>query len=198
MALIEERARLKRDKDRADIAYVKEVDAKFAREDAFRKAEVERRFKKANSDGPANVITMQLKELEMKDRERMFETLRESENSLNRQLKRSEDLTEEQNYYKKTCLVGEYDKVLKKNKLRMDQINREKEQAHNDIIEFQKKFKEDSLLQRQRQVEAAAAYQRALNVQLEENRMRSLNSLKETMSEKERRFNADMLQRLLK
>lgn len=196
--MIEERARQKALKDKADIAYVKEVDAKFEREERARRVEVEKRFKKANSDGPANTMTAQLKEMEKKEQERLFETLRQAENSLSRQLKKSEDLTEERNYYKKTCLMGEYDKVLAKNKIKMEQINREKEKAHNDIIDFQKKYKHDLQLEKKKNVAAAARYQAALNEQLEGNRMRSLNALEETMTEKERKFNSDLLQRLLK
>lgn len=195
---IEEQVRSKHAKDKADIAYVKEVDAKFEREDAFRKAEVEKRFKKANSDGPANVVTMQLKELEKQERERMYETFRDAENSLNRQLKKSEDITEQRNILKKTALLGEYDKVLERNRIEMEQKNREKEKSAFDIKEYQKKYKHDLIKERQASIEAAAKYQRELNEQLEGNRNRSLNSLKETMTEKERKFNTDMLQRLLK
>ena len=89
--LIAERARAKQAKDKADIAYVKEVDAKFAREDEFRKSEVARRFKNANKDGPAIAVTLLLKELEKQNREDMYEKLRQSENSLNKQLEKSEN-----------------------------------------------------------------------------------------------------------
>ena len=140
---------------------------------------------------------MILKELEKKEREDMFSTLRNAENSLNKQLAKSEEIAEKANIYKKTCLLGEYDKVLIKNQLHMEQVNREKEKARNDMLAFQRKYKDDLVKERERQKSAHENYQKALNEQLEASRNRSLNSLKETMTEKERKFNLDMLHRLM-
>jgi hypothetical protein len=196
--LIDDRTRKKMAKNRADIAYVKEVDAKFAREEAARRADVARRFHKANSDGPANEMTGLIKRLEQEETEKMFETLRTSENSLNRQLQKSEENAAKATVFKKTSLLGEYDKVAIKAKKLNDDLEREKEKARNDILSYQEQYKVDVKKQRQRRVEAATKYQSELNSQLDETRLRSLHNLRETMTEKERNFNSDLLQRLLK
>ena len=72
-------------------AYVKETDAKFEREEKARVDEVAKRFKRAAADGPASQTTMMIKMAAEKSTEDTFERLRLAENSLNRQLKATEE-----------------------------------------------------------------------------------------------------------
>lgn len=197
VVLIAERERKKQEKFLADRAYVKETDAKFEREEKARVDEVAKRFKRAAVDGPASQTTLMIKMAAAKSTEDTFERLRLAENSLNKQLKATEEATHAKELFRKTALLGEYDKVLEKHRHLEEQSQQEKKKAHDDMIAFQRKYAEDSVADREKRRQAAARYQHMLNDQLSDLRGASLNSLQETMTEKERKFNADLIRKFL-
>jgi hypothetical protein len=227
LELTAERARKKEEKFKADRAYVKETDAKFEREEASRRADVARMFNKANSDGPATQVTKKIKEDFARNTEDMFTRFRNAENSLNHQLKASEDASHKAELIRKTALLGEYDKVLIKKRNIDLKVAEERKKAHDDMVAFQQKHIQDTLEYKERRRQAAAKYQELLNQQLSESRNSSLNALKgkffpysryflffyyklssinvhffprfsETMVERERKFNGDLIRAYLK
>ena len=180
LELVEIRARKKEEKFKADRAYVKETDAKFEREEAGRRADVAKMFNKANSDGPATQITKKIKEDFAKNTEEMFTKFRNAENSLNHQLKSSEDASHKAEMIRKTALLGEYDKVLIKKRNNDVKLAEERKKAHDDMVAFQQKHIQETIEYKERRRQAAAKYQELLNKQLTDSRNAALNSLKGT------------------
>jgi len=190
----ERKAQIKLLTQAEDRRIIAEQERQFQREQSRRQQELEQRVKQS-SDGPAHHVVAKILELKEQEERQFFGTLLGSENSLNKQLKTSEDLARNRANANGQSLTEEW--IL--NSTLNAQKKKEDEDRNTRILQTMQQLLQDQEKQenerREKQRLAQLEYQRALDMQVKELRQRSFDSLQKTMSEQEIKYNADLIKK---
>jgi hypothetical protein len=166
----------------------------FQKEEARRKKALEDMMIMA-SDGPAHRISQQIKSISKMKEDDFYNKLLSTENGLSAQLKKTEDDNAARLASNGKGLSEHWDKniaIKKKEKLDLDLHSKKinevmKEMTRKSLIEDEEKRHLKHL--------EKLEYQRTLDAQVKQVRNRSLMSLGETMTEKERLLNSQLIQK---
>lgn len=132
---------------------------------------------KQSSEGPAHYIFKEIVKLKNQHDEQLHQHIYQAENSLNKQLKDSEDTAKRRAAANGQSLNEEWEK----NTLLRAQKKLEDEERNNRIIQTMhdmiRKQEREDIEKRERQRQAALKYQHELDVQVNALRQRSIDSL---------------------
>ena len=167
-------------------------EARAQAEEDKRSADLARKMKKAG-DGPAHSVAAQVTTRFRAQQDSFYKMNEAKDNMLNRQLMASEGAAASKSKSQGANLTAEWDKLaaFKAKKDDEDWERLRKIQAYN-LLQTKKHDVEDEE-KRDKKRKNALRYQRELDAQLAISRQKSIDSLKKTMSDKERRFNSDLL-----
>jgi len=195
--LLEKKARDKAEREERERAYLRSLDAKFQADEKKRASEVQRLAAKNSSDRPAFQIAAKVHEEAVRSREELYGGLLKKENSLAKQLKESDDAAKARQHATQERMRREFLSQTDKAAI----AKREKEQETKRISDMMaaqlKAHQEAEAAKRKARIEASKQYQNALDNQLNELRQRSLHSLQETMTEKERKMNGELIRKCM-
>jgi len=166
-----------------------------------RLAEIERRKKEnelrlsRSTEGPAHHVVHHLVEEKSKYDKQFYDHIYTAENMLNKQLKESDDAAKARVRANGLTLEVENQKF---NEYKM-KTKKELEDHNNKILATMREMlitqEKEDIAKRQAKVEAGMRYQRELDEQLRQLRLRSFNALAKTMSDQEQLYNSDLLKK---
>mmetsp|Transcript_13745 Transcript_13745/g.30307 ORF Transcript_13745/g.30307 Transcript_13745/m.30307 type:complete len:534 (-) Transcript_13745:226-1827(-) len=192
LANIERKANLKKNDFAEDKRIIRENDAQYYKEMQRREEALKKKITRS-SEGPAHHVVQQIVDQRKEHDEAFYGRLFATENTMNSQLKMSEDAAAARLTSNGQSLEMEW----QKNTLYKARKKKEEEESNNKILQTMRtmlKTQEvEDVQKRQAKVDAGKRYQHELDAQLQELRTRSFNSLAKTMSEQEMLYNAELL-----